>query len=283
MVSRNSLKTIWTFTTSGRIWRLLPAESGEFVGEARDEDKKQVSFFALHGDSGTPLWQNLVLNEQWWIGIEDVSNGVLLLHGFATPDLPGHLGIIAIDLSTGKELWTNRDLTFWFVYSNSILTHKSLFEKRLFFELDLRSGDTIREYDQDSETVLLQMRSEAIHRNRSALEFPESVDLGGIELHLARVMRRKVPADILNGRVELLQFGNYLMLNYHILSRESSKDASLLDNHFKIIDLKKESVVFSDILSRHSKAAVPDSFFLKGNVVYFIKDQKTLTAVRLDS
>lgn len=282
LFSRNSLTPLWTFTPSGAIWRLLLSESGEFVGEARDQEKKQVSFFALNGESGTPLWQNLALDEKWWVGIEEVSRGILLLHGFASPDLPGHQGIMAVDLLTGNTLWTNADLTFWFVHENSLIAHRSLFEKRLFYELNLNSGATLREFDQESESVLLQMRGEAIHNNQGALEFPDAVDINSFEPQTARAVKKELPLINIHGGIESLQTGDYLVLNYHVHSHKSSNDALRYDNHLKIIDLRNGNVAYSDLLSREVKAPVPDSFFVKANTVYYIKDQKTLTAVKLD-
>jgi len=101
------------------------------VGEARDQDQKLVSFFALNAQSGVPLWRDLRLDEPWWAGIEAASDGVVLLHRFATPDMPQHKGILALDLKSGAQLWENRDVTFWFIRDGSVVAHRAVFEKRI--------------------------------------------------------------------------------------------------------------------------------------------------------
>ncbi|HEY6953584.1 MAG TPA: DUF4905 domain-containing protein [Bacteroidota bacterium] len=281
LFGRKSLKSAWTFAPSGTIWRLLASESGELIGECRDEEKKLVSFFALQGESGKVLWQNLVLDEKWWTGIEEISGGVILLHGFSSPDLPGHQGIIAVDLMTGERLWTSPDFTYWFVHENSVIAHRSLFEKRLFYELNLRSGAMVREFDPDSESMLLQLRGESLLRNKSSLEFPEAVDIHSIDLRTAKGLKKQLPLSDIQGTLEGLLVGTYGIFDYHLHSAQSVTDTFMFDNHLKIIDLKTGTVIYFDVLSQGTKAPVPDSFFVKANVVFYIKDRKTLTAVRL--
>jgi hypothetical protein len=281
LFSGPSLKPSWTFTPTDAIWRLVPARSGELVGEARNQETKRVSFFAIDGNTGVPLWQNLVLDEQWWIGIEDISDGVLLLHKFASPDMPQHRGIIAIDLRTGNQLWLNGELTFWFAYNNSVYAHKMLFEKRVASELDVHTGQTVREFGENLVPLLFEKREEAIRENQDGLQFPEIGEFDRIDPRIAGMMRKELPATEVRGPVEYAHMDKFLLMNYHILARGANEKRPLLDNQLKIIDAASGKVIYYDTIVHNSPAPVPDSFFVRNGTVHYIKDQKTLTAIHL--
>jgi hypothetical protein len=281
LFSRPTLKASWAFTPRGTIWRLFPATSGELIIEARDQDTKRAAFFALDGDTGIPRWQDLVLDEPWWIGIEDVSGGVLLLHKFGSPDLPQHQGIIAIELRTGKILWSNNELTYWFAQGNSIFAHRMMFDKRVASELNLQNGQSIREFGEDFESSLFQRREEAVKENQDGLQFPEMAELERVDPRISEMMKREFPATQMHGNVEYALVDKVLLMNYYVSSWESGDEGPSLNNHFKILDVDNNRVMFSDTIAHNVRVAVPDSFFVRNGMVYYIKDQKTLTAIRL--
>ena len=281
LLRTRSLKPSWTFTPADAIWRLVPARSGELVGEARNQETKRVSFFALDGNTGVPLWQNLTLDEQWWIGIEDIAAGVVLLHKFASPDMPQHRGIIAIDLRTGSPLWSNEELTFWFANDASVYAHKMLFEKRIASELDVHTGQTVREFGEDLEPTLFVKREEAIRSNQDGLQFPEIGEFDRIDPSIAGMMKKELSAADVRGPVEYARMDKFLLMNYHIPAQESSEERPLLDNQLKIFNAVSGTVLYCDTIVHNSPAPVPDSFFVRKGTVHFIKDQKTLTAIHL--
>ncbi len=280
LFNRRTLKPSWTFTSQGSIWRLLPTESGEFVGEARDQDKKQVSFFALDAQSGAPLWRDLRLDEPWWAGIEAASGGVVLLHRFATPDMPQHKGILALDLKSGAQLWENRELTFWFIRDDSVITHRAVFEKRVVVELDLRSGQVKRELDEDAGVTELGGRPGPGFGMDGSPVFPEILSADNTDAATTRLVHRRLPSRGIVGDVEYLVTAGHMVLNYHTISSHSDSDQALLDNHLKVLDAKSSGVVYEDVIAREVRGPVPDSFFLWKNTIYYIKNQHTLTAVK---
>lgn len=281
LFARPSLKSSWTFTPGDAIWRLYPVRSGELVGESRNQDSKRVSFFALNAATGVPLWQNLTFDEPWWIGIEDVTEGVLLLHKFASPDMPQHKGIIAVDLRTGQKLWSNDEPTYWFAHKSSVYVHKMTFEKLLASELDAKSGRTIKDFDQDLEPSLFRIREEALEANQDGLQFPEIAELDRVDPRIAGIVKQVLPSVGAHGPIEFAQREAYLLMNFHVPSKEATGEKTLLDNHLTIVDTATGRTMYRDIVVRNSPAVVPDSFFIRNGTVYYIKDHITLTAIRL--
>ena len=281
LFARPSLKPSWTFTPGDPIWRLYPSRSGELVGEARNQESKRVSFFALNGETGLPFWQDRAFDEPWWIGIEDVTEGVLLLHKFASPDMPQHKGIIGVDLRTGQELWSNAEPIYWFAYKGSVYVHKLMFEKILASELDVKTGHTIEDFGEEHEPRLFQIREEAIQANQVGLEFPEIADLEIVDPRIVGIVNKVLPKGGVHGPLEYGQRNAFLLMSFHTPSKESTEEKTLLDNHFVVIDTVSGRTVYRDTVVRNSPAVVPDSFFIRNGTAFYIKDQKTLTAIRL--
>lgn len=276
-----TLKPAWSYTAPGLVWRLLLSDSGICVGESRDQLKKEVSFFALNARSGQVLWDKRVFDELWWIGIEAVTKDVLLLHKYVQPDRPEHKGIVALGLATGKQIWVNADVAYWFSHGEKIYAYRTLFERRVGYELDVQTGELLREYSEDLE-VLMSLRRSAL--SESSLEgflFPQIATASETDPRIASCLRKEVSNLSLRGDIEYVQWGDLLLFNYHLQSGTQSQEALLLENQFHIIDLRNGEKRFSEVLSHKSRAPVPDSFFVKDGIVFFVKDQRTLTAIPL--
>ncbi len=281
LFNRRVLRPSWSFTPGGNIWRLLPSQTGEFVGEARDQDKKRVTFFAVNADSGTPLWSDRSFDEAWWMGIEEVGGEIVLVHGFASPDMPQHKGIVALGLRNGAQLWENKDWTYWFIQDDAVIVHKTVFEKRIVAELDIRSGNVRRELNDEGEISRVAESANRISQMHDSLVFPEIFDPGDQDSPVSRVLREEFSGPEVRGDVEFAVSGDYVALNVHRRSPRAAGESETVDNEFKICDAKSSRIVYADTIARNARGPVPDSFFLWRNVVYYIKDQKTITAVRL--
>ncbi|MGH2569096.1 MAG: DUF4905 domain-containing protein, partial [Bacteroidota bacterium] len=233
------------------------------------------------GTSGSVLWQDVHPKEPWWVGIEAVYNDVVLLHEFSNPSLPEHKGVIALDLEEGKELWRNDQLTFWFAYHNSVYGYKTQFEKRVGFKLSLHSGHVEEEFG-DAPVELNALRKLAQDEQQSDdFLFPEIMDRASLDQMVAAMVEKETKGESMVGNIEYVRQDPYLLMNFFAPGRSSTPETPALENHFSVIDLVRQRNIYSEVLATDAKAPTPDSFFLKGSFVYFIKDQRTLTALQL--
>ena len=99
----------WKYRTKGILWRVGPVGPASLAGEVRDPERKEVRFFCLDRLTGRVRWEGKQFGDPWWVGIECGIENVLLLHGYAHPDMPGHRGLIAVDTFTGDVLWSNQE------------------------------------------------------------------------------------------------------------------------------------------------------------------------------
>jgi len=275
------LDTDWKYVANGMIWRLFFTERGRVVGECRNQDTKTVSFFCLEEESGKPLWQDLNLEETWWVGIEAVLNDTLLLHTYASPDMPEHRGIRAYDTQTGVLRWRNDNVTFWFGFGDRVFAYRDLFEKRVGYEIGLQTGELKATYD-ESLRELHALRGEAIEsQSDSAVTPPEIMSDDALDPSILALVNRTVKRRKIAGNVEYIKQNDVLAFNYHILARTSAGQSQSFENHLFIYRLPQGTCAFSDIIGRDLKAYVPDSFFVRRSRLFFVKDQHTLTTLRL--
>ena len=275
------LDTDWKYIANGLIWRLLFTESGRVVGECRNQDKKTVSFFCLDEESGNPLWQDLNLEESWWVGIEAVLDDTVLFHSYASPDMPEHRGIRAYDTRTGILRWRNDDATFWFGFGDRVFAYRDLFEKRVGYEIGLQTGELKATFD-ESLQELHALRREAIDSQpASEVTPPEILTDNALDPSMLALVNRTARGKKIAGSVEYVKQNDVLAFNYHILARTPAVQSQSFENHLFVYRLPQGTCVFSDIIGRDLKAHVPDSFFVRRSRLFFVKDQHTLTALRL--
>ncbi len=275
-----SLIPAWSFACHGTIWRLLLSEDGFIVGECRDEEKKETVFFCLNAETGVPIWHYAGVEERWWIGLEAVSKNRVLLHGFESPDLPGHKRLIALDMNLGTEVWRNDEVTYWFSYQSRVYVYRTMFEKRVGQALDLETGEALETHDGIEELAALRQlaRQEDPH---ASLDFPEVLAPGEAPQRLRPFIEREIRHQQVVGAIEAIAREPVFIMNYHRECKGSTPDKPLLENQLVILDTSSGKRVFSDTMIRNARAPVPDTFFMRNSSVFFIKDQKNLCMVRL--
>jgi hypothetical protein len=270
----------WQFEAGGQLWRILFSESGRIVGEDRDEGKKEVTFFCLDEVSGKVLWKGVAFEERWWIGIEAFYDGIVYLHEYIKPDLPQHKKIMAVDLESGKILWRNDELEPLFVAGAKFFAVRSSFEKRVLYELNPVTGEIGREFSEDDEGFETAQRR--LGPSRQDFVFPEIYESGvEHENELKNSIQSHCDFRKLVGSIEYIHHAGLLFFNYHERAGSSSADQPALSNVFKVVNTNKNRLLHSEVLNENASAPTPDSFFLKGSQLFYIKDKKLLAAFHL--
>jgi len=278
-VKSKNIVPAWEFTASGVIWRLIPSSTGVFVGEERNKETKRVSFFCIDQHSGRIVWKDKHFDEQWWIGIETLNDNTLFLHEYATPDMPDHKKIYAVDISTGNVLWVNHELTFLFAARGSVYAARDRFDSRLFYELDSRSGEIRGEVDASSVNVLREsVPSSPVSDDVKYPVVFESSQSDGADL------KSLVEKGIAEARrpqlIEYLDIYGTLILSYYDNIGKDSQE-QVFRQHIVIMDQHRQSILYRDIAHAQTVMPVPDTFFGIQNYFYYIKETHTLRAIDL--
>ncbi len=268
LFSSNRMNPLWKFTAENTLWRIMFSDHGVIVGEDRNTENKSVTFFCLAEENGSVLWRNKMFDEPWWIGLSGITKERLYLHGFRKPDMPEQKGITAVDLAEGTIRWKNIDYSFLALKRPFVFGYKDLFERRLYYKLDERTGDLLEEMNELPEDVPENGQYEKTDFTFSRQANPEDdVDVWS----LLNKEQGFVSADIISNAT------------HHVLNiyQKSVDDERNLRNTLYIIDTTTKKKVYSDVLNGSTAYAVPDSFFMNGRRVYYIKERKTFVALDL--
>jgi hypothetical protein len=270
----------WTFSADGIVWRIVFGEPGKLVGECRDPERKVTSFFCLDISTGKPLWKELRLDEQWWVGIEAVQKNTLLLHGFAQPDMPQHKAIRAFDVISGLQLWRNDDVSYWFVFRDRVVAYRDFFERRVGYEFDLQSGILLKTHDNSLEELYTLRTRAAEEEILPDVVLPDVFAEEESDAALTTLVRKETKGMERSGNVEFIRRDDVFMFNFHVQRRDRTGGLKL-ENNLIVYNLSSHKRVFADVIGQNLTGYVPDSFFVEHPFAFFIKDQKVLVALRL--
>ncbi|MBI4536032.1 MAG: DUF4905 domain-containing protein [Ignavibacteriae bacterium] len=275
------LQPTWRYSTRGVIWRLIPTESRKLVGEERDLSSKSVSFFCLNQMTGKVLWEMVKFDEAWWIGVEAIRRDIIFLHKFTKPDLPEHRGIIAVDVFTGKQLWSNDQLKFRYALDKTLFAVRESIEERLLFELDSQTGEILRSWENDEQPLReARIRETPQFNHEPELPFPV-LDLTTDDSDAAVAIRKHCHTEDLVGSVEAIDLDDVTIFNYHERNPRSTSDETRMYNFLKVVNKETGKMIFEEMINSDSSGIVPESFFVHHDMLFFVKDRKTLTAVRV--
>lgn len=274
-----ALEQRWSFDAQGAIWRIIPLATGQIIGEVRRREEQRVSFFCLEEQSGRLRWSDRELEEPWWLGIEAAAHGVVILHTYEKPDLPQHRDMIALEVESGRELWRLPEVTFWFLTEQHVYAYRRRFEANTVQEFSLLTGELSRSFEEDSEEVaaIYQSAQESLQTGNILLPIPSPV---GEDPAVDRLLERSgLPPEGVAG-VESLRLDDYLLVSYYVPGTGDRRE-TVFQNHFRVLDVRTDTLIHQEVLARSVPAPVPDTFYVREGVVISVKELTLLQALQL--
>ncbi len=271
------IKKEYNYSNHRQIWRLIPTDSEKLIVEDRNIETKEVFYNCMDINTGSIIFENFQLEEKFWTGIESVYNDIIFFHKFGKPDMPGHMGITAVDIISRQLLWSDDTRIFLFIWEDKVYCYNDTFEGRNYYILDFRTGELLADLGEDSSSInsLREKSFNALDYNNYLFPSPFSSDKG--ENSVLENLIAKIKIDkVVTGRIDYVELGDTLLLNFH----EVLKDG-YLSNQFLAIDIFKEKVIFRDVLNKRTKTLIPDSFFVKDKLIFLLKEKDELSVCSL--
>ena len=264
------VKKLYSFTNKRQIWRIIPTASGKLIIEERDIEKREAFFSCIDIKSGKKIFSSFQLEEKFWIGIEKVYKDIIFFHKFRKPDMPRHLGIIAFDILKQKILWKNEDYIFLFIYNDDLFCYKEKFEGRDYFKLNYETGEFIKDSDIANEVIALKDKSdgkfEGYHFTKQFIPETESNE------ELKKILSEERNQNLVSGKIDYILLQNLLVFSFHQILSSGNE----MRNIFKAVDIDNGKVIFEEELNRGVKNFVPDSFFIKDDLLFLLKEKTEL-------
>ena len=272
--TKNTLSPTWRYAPAGVVWRLVPTASGKLIGEARDVQKKSASFFCVNVRTGEVLWEGARFGEPWWLGIEAVHNDILLLHKFATPDLPEHRAVIAVDVLTGKELWRNEEVTFERLGSTSLHVVRAQAFSAQHVRLDYRTGTPVESAEVDVDEV---MWDDLLHDT----ELPTPLYNLTTDEPAAVLFGRHCSTEEVVLPLEVVEREDCIVYGYYERLSAPTDERVCMKNVLLVVASRSGEEVFRDVINARCWAAAPEAFFVCHDMLLYVRERTTLTAVAL--
>lgn len=271
------VKKKYSFTNKRTIWRLLPS-ADKLLIEERDDGNKEVFFSVINIGTGKKILSEFQLDEKFWVGVEAFENDRIFFHRFIKPDMPGHIGITAYSLDTKGILWNREDLVFLFLAGELVYAFRQKFESRDFFSLDASTGNIVTEYGEDIKEIN-RLREKLLSDQYEKFKgyfFPEIYVPAGNSVRTKELINDKKKNEIISGSIEYAEKDGVLLLSYHTI-----EDEGKFKNNFNIIDINTGKIILEVLLNRGITSYIPDSFFVKDNLLFLIRDKSELDVYSL--
>lgn len=269
------IKKRYGFNDGKNIWRILITDTDKIVLETRETESKEVFYNCLDFNSGEIIFEGMQLDEKYWIGIETIKNDVIFFHKFASPDMPGHKQLIAYSINERKVIWESDEYVFLFYYKDKIYGYRDVFEGRKFYSVNPQTGEFIEDLGADAQSVnaLRELaREEEDYSDYlftyKAYESPEAES----------IIYKHVSPDAVSGEPEFIDYGEYLLFNFHEKLPESKK----LKNEFKAVEKSSGEEVFSLTLNAEANHYAPDSFFIYKNKLITVIEKNDFAVFDLE-
>jgi hypothetical protein len=258
----------YTFSNNRQIWRIIPGGEEKLIIEEREISTKEVFFSCIQMDKGEVIIDSLQFEEKFWIGIEDVYKDIIFFHKYNKPDMPGHSGIIAYDITNRKELWHSDKYLFSLIYDDHIYCYRNEFEGRKYFKLNYKTGELVSDSGNDFHSIssLKGLRDEEIYKGYA---FPNA--LGESNRDIAEIFDKIRKDDVLTGKIDFIKVNDLLLTSYHRIL-----DNGKLQNCFKALDIRIKKIIFEEILNKEINNLIPDSFFLINDLIFLLKEKEKL-------
>jgi len=227
--------------------------------ETRNNDDKQVTFSAINLASGQVFFKDLSMPERWLTGIEAAHNGVLLLHNYQTETGPTHKGLMAIQASTGKTLWSNYNIAFDQLTVNGPVVYDTRIQPRKLFLADIFTGATLRPYDAVIDKALI--NNIVVPAMVTPDDLPE---IAGLSPY--------------GNMVHYLKYNKRIIVSLHALM-EGQLSQSLVIIDSADSDCYRE--VYRDLLNTAIQKIQPEAFILHKNRLIYIKNKTELKVLAL--
>lgn len=267
------LRPAWTYAASGTLWRVVPAPPASVVGEDRDAQSRVASFFALELASGRVRWSQRQFLDDWWVGVAAVHGDVLLLHGFASPDMPGHRGVAAVRIATGKVLWADAQATLVEVRDERVLLSRQTLEGHAREERHLLSGEPLLPHSPGDESSAKESQT-----SDSELMVPRLVHSGAeLDPEIAQMLNEVTRHGTPVWPVEIIDHPRVVVFAAHEKEGESARVHCRLG----VVERNACTLLYEEVLQSGLRAPVMNMFSVVHDMLLFIKDGHLLRAIPL--
>lgn len=246
-----------SYIFDGIIWKIIANQQNEILAiEVRNTELRSTSFSVLNIEKNTFLFQNITINEPWWLGMEAISEQYLFLHLYDSMLYAQHKGIVCISIAENKEIWKLPNHTFSRLSNTYIYAqHKEGLQK-----IDVKTANIL---EKDAIFVDNPIQN---HENEVLRIYEDDVYFAKLYTFILQFSGMK-PCSL----IEYLDFRNYILISFYI-RLESNK----LKNYFYVLDKNDTTELLKLILADNVEGVGSNTFCVLKNKLVLCKDKNNI-------
>lgn len=246
------------------VWKIMAlGEKGLLIFEIRDENTREVSFSAFQYQKQAFLWQNLVLEEPWWVSLAGSTREVLLFQVYDDSQNPEHKSLLAVSAETGQLLWKKTGFSVNLVENGRISGF-------------LRE-DALKSVSMDPLTgALLESEPEnVLQRNKiSDAVYPFQYLEGNSYFEtIKQYLRKTLNVTAVMG-AEYIETDGLIVISYYLM-----EDAGLAN--YLLAIREDGEILVHERLGGHLRGLGVETFFILSGYLFFVKNNREFSSYKL--
>lgn len=259
-------KSFDSFKLDGTVWKMLahPSKPVLYI-ETRKAETRETGFVAIDIERRQVLWNKVQMEPSWWLGLEAVTEELVLLHAYTDIQNPEHKGIFAIDGNTGKKVWEHKEYTFAGFSKKQLLMYPSGRLEEGYSLADLKGGGVV-----------------IAGENVETDELPAHVKISNaIQIYAEQANFFKVATFILQSvNKEAITMIDYLEYQDHLVLAFYTKQDDALINWLLLAN-REGKVLFCNEIENKLMRVGKDAFFIFFNHIVCIKNKSELLTYKI--
>lgn len=247
------LESNFSYAFAGKVWNLMLTEDGEhLLFEIRDDQAYKTSYFMLNLLDFHFNLNEVIFEEDWWIGVTYATNRLVLFHTFENQDNPDNKSYFAFDVEQSKVLWQKNGLNITDVNAAIALNINSSNQEKEFINLNSGEKTPPSEFKPSIQNKKLD----------PTFHYPEGSD------YFTTVS--KFLAPLLNihivGGVNYFQSKKRIIISYYVKQQEGLLNALIVLN-------KKKEILLQQTLGKGLSGISDNTFFIYDDNLIFVKEK----------
>ncbi|MBT1704001.1 DUF4905 domain-containing protein [Chryseosolibacter indicus] len=261
-ISNTGLELWLTKQFHGAIWNIHthPSKDLLFI-EIRDVQLKEVRFSAIDLSGKKMLWDEITLEEKWWVSLTEVSENLLLFNIYTDTNNPDRKSLISFDFNSQEIKWWRNNFSIGSISESHVSgIDTSMGAKPLV--LNIADGVPV------TNPVITSPR-----QNFSIikpLQYYEQTN------HFETVK------TFLNTRFQLnaLSMIEYLEINSLIIISVYAQEENDLVNYLLVVD-EAGNLVIKETIGRNLQGIGVDTFFIVSGYLIFVQNRSVFVCYKL--
>ncbi|HEY8401417.1 MAG TPA: DUF4905 domain-containing protein [Cytophagaceae bacterium] len=234
--------------------------------ELRSGETREVEFAAIDVFVGNMLWKGNPASENWWPGLKQVINGLLIIQGYKEAQQPEPKGIWVLGAANGQLLWNNDSAVLMAGNAEELILQTSGEEKK-YVKVDPHSGTIIEEIANGEHIPFIVPAKASVlpsgHYTSENIYFQRLAEFVKIITGLEPVKA-----------IDYLEVNNYIIISFYIYNNGK------LNNELLVSD-QDGQILFRELIGEELSGVGLETFFVFNNRLVFIKNKKELMIYEL--